>query len=235
MRFAMLIAAFGIMTGAPALVPALSPAAHAQAAAALTPTVVLTPAEQALQTQIVTLANAGDTAGLNALIEQQTAFGNAATLAKVAKAVAESGVSLVSSNPTGAAALVNAAMLIASDTSVAAADNTVGSAVGASASLAVVLMGRSAEGDADAAAAVISVATAAKLSSNTSVGESFYANGDTRAKQAYDRVVPPTTTTTPTTPTTQTVQRRQTPPPPPQEPVVPIVPEPNPSQAGSPV
>ena len=225
MRFAILIAAFGIMTGAPALVPSLAPAAYAQAA-------TLTLEERALQAQIVALANAGDTAGLNSLIARQTTLGNAASLAKVAKAIAANGASLASSNPTGAAALVNAAILIASDTSVAAADDTVGAAVGASASLASVIMGRSSDTDAAAAAARISVVTAAKSSSNTNVGLSFYQNGDSATKRAYDGVVVQGNSQQQGGQQQNRIVRRA-----PLRPTgsdVPAVIEPNPAQSGSP-
>lgn len=216
MRFAILIAAFGIVTGVPALAPSLSSAAHAQAQV----DAPLTAEEQALQAQIVALAQSGNTAGLNSLIQQQVRAGRGASLAKIAKRVGVMAQSLAAADSQTAAALVNAAVIVASNPSVAAADSSVSTDVGAN------------------AASVVNAIQQNDPMSAASVQTSVAVNGNVAMQTAY--ASPPTTTTTTTTTTTPTptIQRpvvRRTPVIPPSEPVIPVVPEPNPEQSGSPV
>jgi hypothetical protein len=252
MRFMAIFLALGLVMGAPLAPTSLINKAEAQATSSTTE-------EQTLQAQIVALAQAGDTEGIKTLIAQQVTQGKAGMVAKVAKAIALSGAMLVRTDPTGAAALVNAAVLIASDSSVVAADSTVTSDVAQSAAVAVsnlwdssgasvnitsgapVLVGS----DPARLAALSSIVTTVKSSSNSSLASDFYTSAPPGGKKGFDAVTvqnnqtggtggtgqpggtASTNTTTRTTNTPLVVTPTIT-----TTVEVPVVPEPNPNQSG---
>ena len=162
MRLAILIAAFGLVATVPALSPVFAPAAEAQAASQSVE-------EQQLQAQLVALAQAGDTAGAKALVATKIRQGKAAMVAKVVKSIATMGANMASNDPSGAAALVNIAVVIAADQAVSGADDTVENAVGDAAKAAVVTMSTSSNPNA--------VSASASIQSNVATNGS----GDTRS------------------------------------------------------
>ncbi|WP_417462335.1 hypothetical protein [Kordiimonas sp.] len=212
MRIAIMIAALGIVTAAPMFAPTtLLPQAEAQTA----------DAASALEAEL--LAAAGDAATVQAIITREQAAGNGAGLAR---ALARAATTLAATDVSGAADLVIQAVNIAQDVGDEAVVNEVGVAAS---TVSTTAMDR---GDA---------ATASNITTQVAIGRSTnLAMAFVNAGGSAGRVITQTGNTQQQTGQTPTVQRRavtrrQTPPPPPQEPVVPEVPEPNPSQAGSPV
>lgn len=213
MRLVIMVAAFGFALGAPVMAPtSMMNSAEAQA--------TLTQAEMTLQAQIVALAQAGDTEGLEALVRQQIRAGNSAVLARVARRVAALAEQIAATDSDGAAALTVAAITVVSNPSVASSDSGAAEAVGAS------------------AANVTATVTATNPGAAATVQVAVSTTGNSGVQQAF--VAPPTTTTT-TTDTPQPTGNTNTVvvvPPRPTAPTVPDVPviiEPNPEQGGSPV
>ncbi|MFC4348528.1 hypothetical protein ACFO5Q_11810 [Kordiimonas lipolytica] len=251
MRFAMMVVAVGLVMGA----PIVAPTSVMNKAEAQSDTTALAE-ERTLQAQLVALAQAGNTAGIQQLIQIKIAQGKGAMVAKVAKAVANMGAQLAGTDPNNAAALVNAAIMIAGDPAVTAADSTVTNAVALAAGAAVSRMWddsgatvRSTQngtevmsGNPATLAAMNSIVRAVNSSSNRSFRNTVYTNAPAGGKKALDSNRPGnnqqfggTTTTTPTV--RHTTRNRVSAPPRPRIPrntVVPIIIEPNPQQAGSP-
>lgn len=94
-------------------------------------------AERTLQAQIVALAQAGNTAGLNALVQAQVRAGRAASLARVVASISTMAVNLANVDPQNSAALMAVAVEIASDPAVSAADITLETTVGSAANTVV--------------------------------------------------------------------------------------------------
>lgn len=212
MRFAIMAAAFGLLSA----VNMMAPAAVMNQAVAQAASTVVSPQETALQAQIVALAQAGDTVGLQTLINTQVAAGNSAMLARVAKRVAAQGVSLASVDTVGAAALATAAVAIASNSSVSSSDSTVAQEVG------------------DSAANVGNTIQATDPQSASSLQIAVATSPNVNLQIAYVNFTPPQQQQAgSTTPQIFSPVVRRRAPPQPQEPVVPTVPEPNPVQAGS--
>ncbi|WP_417462337.1 hypothetical protein [Kordiimonas sp.] len=215
MRIAIMIAALGIVTAAPMFAPTtLLPQAEAQTA----------DAASALEAEL--LAAAGDATAIQAIITREQGAGNSAGLAR---ALARAATTLAATDVTGAADLVSQAVNIAQ----AAGDSTVSSEVGAAAS--TVASTAVARGDSELATAI-----SQQIATNSSVeiASSYVNSGGTGGSVVPQGGATDTggETSPVFTPTRDnTTLDRITPPKPPEEPVVPIVPEPNPSQAGSPV
>jgi len=246
MRLVMMIAALGFVLGAPIAPTGVMNKAEAQAN-----TSVSTEQRQ-LQAQLTALARAGNTDGIKALIALKIQQGKAGMVAKVAKAIARSGASLAASDATGAAALVNAAILIAGDPAVTAADSTVTQQVALTAGIVIATLWNSSGAqvndvhggqslvarNATQLAAMNSIVNAVNASSNSNFRNTVYSNAPSGGKKALDANRPQNnqqtgggtggtqqtgSTTNSRTRTTNTNTVE-----------VPEVPEPNPSQAGSP-
>jgi len=226
MRLAIMVAALGLVMGAPVVAPtALMNKAEAQAA-----TGAISAEERSLEAQITALAQAGNTAGLQAFINVQVNAGRAGMLARIARRVAASGQSLAGTDTATAARLANAAILIASNSSVAAADTTVeadvgGTAAQTAATLSALDPASSASIQQTAAAAGSSNLVASFMTGGSNT-QTATVGGEQGGNQQTGAIITTGTTTTRTvqtpvvTPiTTDTI-------------TVPVVPEPNPGQSG---
>lgn len=122
-------------------------------------------------------------------------------VASVAKSMASTGVSLASSDSSSSAALIKAAVLIAGDSAVSAADNTVANAVGASAAQAVAILQTIDPG------AAATVQTAIAISGSESIQVAYNNGGSqTNSQQTgQTQAVQTQVRQTQTTQTTQTV------------------------------
>lgn len=220
MRYAIMVAAFGMVLGAPVLAPtALMSVAVAQAA-------TLTAAEIALDAELVAAANDPD--ALAAIISRETAAGNVNGLAR---GLARASRALAATDVGGAAALVIQAVTVAEG-----ADDNAQTEVGAAASAVATTAQNS--GDSTTAA---NVETAVASSSDADVQITYVNNGGSAG-------TPVLTTGGDTTGGTPPVGGDGTPPvgdttppapaggPPVRPPqvvvVIPEIPEPNPVQAG---
>jgi len=215
---------FGMAAATLGAVPAITPAAVAQA-------VSMSAEEQALQSQIIALAQAGNTAALQQFIGQKIAQGKAGLVAKVAKNIAAIGQSMSTSDTRNAVALLTAAMLIASNPTVSTADPTVGTAVGQAAGSAAATISSF---DPESAARIQSAA-ASIGSQQVVAGFSSGGSNDTPTQTVggggggTGGTVQVTTQTTTRTSMTQVVV-----PPRPDTPEGPVVVEPAPSQHATP-
>ena len=222
MRFAIAIAAFGFVASLPVAAPVFTPAALAQTTA--------TAEERALEAQIVALAQAGNVQGIRLLLAAQVRAGKSATLARVARRVAVIAEQIAATDADGAASLVNAAVIVASNPSVAASDTTVSNDVGTSAQNVV----QTVQTTDPQASASIQVTVASEGSTDVQTG---FVGGTTTTTTTETPTTTPTTTTTTTTTQQQTGSTTPvvvTPVIIPTEPETPVPVEPNPAQSGSP-
>ncbi|WP_417452020.1 hypothetical protein [Kordiimonas sp.] len=116
MRFAIMIAAFGVVAGVSAFVPSMTPAAYAQTVDA---------AQIALEAELV--AAAGDPAALDAILAREQAAGNTNRLAR---AMAGASRTLAVTDVAAAAALIIKAVSVA-ESGDSGAQDAVGSAASA--------------------------------------------------------------------------------------------------------
>ncbi len=236
MRLAIMVAAVGLVMGAPVVAPtAFMNKAEAQA--------TTTDPTSTLQAELI--AAAGNATLLDQIIAREQAAGNAANLAT---ALANASVALVATDLAGAGELVKKAVDVAQGVS----DRTTAEAVGAAAStIATTAIQR---GDARLSA---DITTKVAIGRSTDVAIGFVnaggsagrnipqvgggtggeVGGGGQQQQGNLQLTGATrTTTTPTTPVVRRTTRRVVPPRPriPTTPTVPIIIEPNPQQAGSP-
>lgn len=219
MRFAIAIATFGFIASLPVAAPVFTPAAVAQSA--------VTAEEQTLQAQMVALAQAGDVAGLRALLANQIRLGNAAVVARVSRRVATLAQQISSTDPVASSQLINAAVIFISNPSVSAVDPTGQGTVGST------------------AANIVNTIQTTDPNAAASVQTTVAVEGTVDVQIGYTSPVTTptdtdTTTTTPTVTTPTPTTGNDTPPvirPPliPTAPDIPIPVEPNPQQGGSPV
>ena len=125
MRVGILVAALGMVVGVPVVASSLAPAAMAQDGAE-----AISPEEMVLEGKIVAMAQAGNTEGIDALIESEVRQGRSAMLARVAKRIAAQARAIAKDFSDESVAMIKAAVSIASNQSVIEADNTVETAVG---------------------------------------------------------------------------------------------------------
>ncbi|MBV1900602.1 MAG: hypothetical protein KUG56_02900 [Kordiimonadaceae bacterium] len=255
MRYAIIVAAFGLVLGAPVLAPtSLMPAAVAQTAA-----------ETALQIELI--AAAGDADALAAIIARENAAGNTDGLAT---ALASASVTLAATDVAGAAVLVIQAVTVAEDSDSVEVLTAVGTAASTVATTAldnndvdtaVAIEVKAVESSSTELALQYGSAGAMAGTSVQQIGGDDDQGGnqggnnqgddggdDDDAAGGDDTTTPTSDTTTPTgddtTPTTP-----DTPPPPSSAlasiglpipptsltiPTIPVVIEPNPAQSGSP-
>lgn len=115
-----ILVAFSLLVGtAPSLTSAQTP--------------TMTEQERTLEAQLVALSQAGNIGAVKTLMNQKIAQGQSAALAKVAQSIANIAEQLALADPEGAASLIQAAVIVASNPSVANADQNVASAVGSAA------------------------------------------------------------------------------------------------------
>ena len=99
---------------------------------AQTPT-TMTAQERTLEAQLIAHSQAGNIGAVRALMNQKIAQGQSAALAKVAQSIANIAEQLSLTDPQNAASLIQAAVIVASNPSVANADQNVAAAVGSAA------------------------------------------------------------------------------------------------------
>ncbi|MFC3050756.1 hypothetical protein [Kordiimonas pumila] len=202
MRFAILIAAFGVMATVPAFVPALSPAVYAQSVSQ----------QQAVQAQLIALAQSGDWADFEAIVNTQLAAGRAGMLATIAGNISSMGLAVADNDSNSAVALSLAAMALVDNSSINSADTSLATTVGNNAGAVKAKVAR--RNPAGAAA----LASAAARNSAPGLMVAYNA-GQSGGQQTGS--------------TNSVVVVRQTPPRPGAS-EIPVVVEPNPAQSGSP-
>ncbi|WCL53383.1 hypothetical protein [Gimibacter soli] len=209
--------AFGCAVASLGALPVVTPAAVAQA-------VSESMEERQLQAQIIALAQAGNTAGIQQLVGIKLAQGKGAMVAKVAKSIAAMGQSLASSDTQSSAALINVALTLANNPAVAAADNTLVDAVGeAAANAAYAMTATDPASSANIQSFVASI--------NNGPLQMAYMNANVGGGSNTQTVQTAQNTQQATQQNTTTVVRVV---PQPVTPEVPVIVEPNPDQSGSP-
>ncbi|WCL52617.1 hypothetical protein [Gimibacter soli] len=204
MRKVILVATFGLCLGIPLAPAAMMPVAHAQSVSE----------QQSVQAQLIALAQAGNWADFQGLVNRQLASGKAAMLATIAGNISTMGLGIVDSDPSTSVALSLAAISIADNSSVVASNPDLGSLIGNNAGqVKAKIVRRSPAGAAALASAVARNSAPGMMIAYNSGQSSSQQTGSTNT--AVVRVV------------------RQNPPVP-DTPELPIIPEPNPEQSGSP-
>ncbi|WP_417456624.1 hypothetical protein [Kordiimonas sp.] len=203
MRLVILVAAFGVMGGVVTLSPTLSPAVEAQSVSE----------QQTVQAQLIALAQAGNWAAFNSLVDTQVAAGRAGMLATIAGNISTMGLTIADTDTSSAVALSLAAMAIADNATVYGANPGIGATVGNNVGQVKAKIVRRSPAGAAALASAAARSGAPGLMVAYNAGQSG-------------------TQQTGSTTTVVTVVRQT--PPRPTTPVVPIIVEPNPDQAGSP-
>lgn len=166
MRLVMMIAAFGLWAVTPFIV---STAALGDAPAARP---ILTAGEQALQIRMVTFAEEGDEEAIRVVLNEYIAAGEADTIVRVAKAVANLALQVAGTSCDQSARLIGAAITLVSDPAVSGSDPATAAYVGILAAQLV----KATQSDNPAAAATVQSMVAAK--------------GNAPVKQAYALYAP---------------------------------------------
>jgi len=204
MKKLVLVAALSAFGGAIGVLPLSDTAVHAQTSSA----------QQAVQAQLIALAQAGNWAAFQTLVATQISQGNASMLATIASNISSMGLAIVDSDSASAVALQLAAMAIVDNNAVVVANPGVGSVVGSNAGQVKAKIARRNPAGAAALASAAARSSAPGLMLAYNTGQS----GNQQTGSTNTPVV---------------VVVRQNPPRP-DTPEIPIVPEPNPLQSGSP-
>lgn len=120
MKKLVLVAALGALGGVFSVLPGASTAVYAQSVSQ----------QQTVQAQLIALAQSGDWAGFQTIVNAQLDQGNAAMLATIAGNISTMGLGIVDSDASAAVALQLAAMAIVDNAAVVTANPSIGAQVG---------------------------------------------------------------------------------------------------------
>ncbi|WP_020400345.1 hypothetical protein [Kordiimonas gwangyangensis] len=120
MKKLVLAAAIGVLGGGVAFSSVLSSTAYAQTVTE----------QQTIQSQLVALAQAGDWAGFQSVVDIQVAAGKSNVLAAIADSLSSMGLALADTDDTAAVALELAALALVDNQSVSAVDTGLAARVG---------------------------------------------------------------------------------------------------------
>lgn len=202
MKKLVLVAALSALGGAIGALPVPGTAVYAQSVSE----------QQTVQAQLIALAQSGDWAGFQTVVNAQLGMGRATMLATIAGNISSMGLAVADSDGASAVALSLAAMAIVDNAAVSAANTSLGALVGSNAGQVKAKITRRNP----AGAAALASAAARNSAPGLMVA---YNTGQSNNQQ----------TGSTNTPVVVVVRRN---PPRPDTPEIPIVPEPNPLQTG---